>query len=59
MYGGLVAIATFFIALGEAIVEWGMKVIGTCKAVLGQIHQAAHWPADILHCASVPECEKI
>ncbi len=29
IYGGLIAIGNFFVALGEAIVAWGMALIGT------------------------------
>ncbi len=30
IYGGLIAIGNFFVALGEAIVDWGIWDIGTC-----------------------------
>ncbi len=34
IYGGLVAIAGFFVALGEAIVDWGIWLVGTYHGAL-------------------------
>ncbi len=37
IYGGLVAIGDFFVALGEAIVDWGMALVGTYQAALATL----------------------
>ncbi len=36
LYGGLIAIGAFFVALGEAIGAWGMGLIGAYQGALGQ-----------------------
>ncbi len=48
IYGGLIAIGNFFVALGEAIVEWGMKVIGTYQEALGEVQAALNKAGEIL-----------
>ncbi len=48
VYGGLMALAGFFVALGEAIVDWGMKLVGTFQAALGQIQQAVQRAGEVL-----------
>ncbi len=48
IYGGLIAIGTFFVALGEAIGAWGMALVGTYQQALGQIQQAVERAGAIL-----------
>ncbi len=48
IYGGLIAIGNFFVALGEAIVEWGMKVIGTYQRALAVINEIVQRTLDVL-----------
>ncbi len=48
LYGGLIAIGTCFVALGEAVVDWGMKLVGTYQAALGEIQQAVERAGAIL-----------
>ena len=48
LYGGLIAIGTFFAALGEAIVAWGMWLVGTFQAALGQIQGAVQKAGEVL-----------
>ncbi|MFQ5848871.1 MAG: hypothetical protein ACE5IQ_14510, partial [Candidatus Methylomirabilales bacterium] len=48
IYGGLIAIANFFVVLGEAIVDWGMALVGTFQAALGAIQQAVEKVMDVL-----------
>ncbi len=48
IYGGLIAIGNFFVALGEAIVEWGMWLIGTYQEALQQVKQAIEKVGEVL-----------
>jgi hypothetical protein len=45
VYGGLVALGTFLVNLGQAIWNWGMGVAGTVSEAVGAVAQAA---ADLL-----------
>jgi hypothetical protein len=41
VYKGLVALATFLVNLGEAVVEWGMRVLGEMQSAASTLVQAA------------------
>ncbi len=48
IYGGLIAIGNFFVALGEAIGAWGMALVGTYQAALTAVQEAVQKAADVL-----------
>ncbi len=47
-WGGLIAAGNFFAALSQAVVDWGIKLVGTVVADLGQIQKQLQKAGELL-----------